>query len=591
MTSDSHNQKHHHAGRDGERTRGAQSAGAPRRSRKRWSLVVAIAALAAAALAVGSPMAAGTAMADESSNTSVDTIDTSDQIDPKHMWNTDNAIGAGAGESAPVDIPDTSAASPVTDGTTDESSASAAGTVTDVAADSSLDGNDSSATTGTVSNAVATNSAATVQLASTSSSVTWGTDGDSKTFTESDGTVFADPAMKVIDVSKWQGTIDWAAVKAAGIDAAIIRVGYCNNLDSTFVENVKNAEAAGVPFGIYLYSYADTTALAKLEATFVADELDEYVTSLRLPIFYDIENWSSWTDDDGVVHSYPTSASAFQSIVSTFTSTLAARGYDNVELYTYLSFANSYLNTTSLESKIGWIAQYNTTLSYTYPNYDGGRGWQYTSSATVDGISGNVDMSAFDEYAFLDVNSRSTAHYSDIKWLSSQGITTGFANGTFEPSANVIRQDMSAFLYRTDGSPSYTASSSEQATYSDVSSSTPHASEIWWTTANGISTGWTESDGTKTFRPTNTVLRQDMAAFLYRLAGSPAYTPTAADMATFTDVTSSTPHAKEIWWCASVGISTGWTSSDGTATFQPTSTVVRADMAAFLHRTYDVMNG
>ena len=109
---------------------------------------------------------------------------------------------------------------------------------------------------------------------------------------------------------------------------------------------------------------------------------------------------------------------------------------------------------------------------------------------------------------------------------------------------------------------------------------TPHEADVEWLFESGISTGWLESDGTRTFRPTNTVLRQDMAAFLYRLAGSPEYTPTDEDVNRFTDVTAATPHAIEIWWLASTGISTGW--SDGT--FRPTNTVIRQDMAAFLHR-------
>ena len=120
----------------------------------------------------------------------------------------------------------------------------------------------------------------------------------------------------------------------------------------------------------------------------------------------------------------------------------------------------------------------------------------------------------------------------------------------------------------------------EGSSLSDVTDETPHEADIEWLFESGISTGWVASDGTRTFRPANTIIRQDMAAFLYRLAGSPDYTPTDEDAARFTDVTATTPHALEIWWLASTGISTGW--SDGT--FRPTNTVIRQDMAAFLHR-------
>ena len=116
--------------------------------------------------------------------------------------------------------------------------------------------------------------------------------------------------------------------------------------------------------------------------------------------------------------------------------------------------------------------------------------------------------------------------------------------------------------------------------FSDVNDSTPHADDIQWTANNAISEGWREQDGTRTFRGMDTVKRQDMAAFLYRIAGSPAYTPTESDKNRFVDVTEDTPHAKEIWWLGSVGIAEGW--ADGT--FRGMDTVKRQDMAAFLHR-------
>ena len=116
---------------------------------------------------------------------------------------------------------------------------------------------------------------------------------------------------------------------------------------------------------------------------------------------------------------------------------------------------------------------------------------------------------------------------------------------------------------------------------------TPHVEDILWLAENNISAGWTEKNGTRTFRPSNYVQRGDMAAFLYRLAGSPYYVPSGADMARFTDITSKTPHAKEIWWLASTGISAGWTMNDGTRQFKGTNTVLRQDMAAFLHRLSD----
>ena len=119
--------------------------------------------------------------------------------------------------------------------------------------------------------------------------------------------------------------------------------------------------------------------------------------------------------------------------------------------------------------------------------------------------------------------------------------------------------------------------------FSDVFSYTDHVDDIGWLASTGISEGF--PDGT--FRPMAGVARQDMAAFLYRLAGSPSYTPSASAKAAFSDVDSSTPHYKEVLWLAETGISEGF--PDGT--FRGMSTVARQDMAAFLRRTYDYMTG
>ena len=126
--------------------------------------------------------------------------------------------------------------------------------------------------------------------------------------------------------------------------------------------------------------------------------------------------------------------------------------------------------------------------------------------------------------------------------------------------------------------------SAGESPFTDVSADTPHQEDILWLAQEGISTGWDEADGTRTFRPDENVTRGDLAAFLYRLAGSPNYSPSKKDKAYFSDVDESTPHAKEIWWLASKGISKGWDESDGTHTFRPNEYVTRGELATFLYR-------
>ena len=118
-------------------------------------------------------------------------------------------------------------------------------------------------------------------------------------------------------------------------------------------------------------------------------------------------------------------------------------------------------------------------------------------------------------------------------------------------------------------------------TFDDADSSVKHSDDINWLASAGVSTGWLESDGSRTFRPYQDVARADMAAFLYRLAGSPEYMEPATSP--FKDVDSSTPHYKEICWLASTGISEGWKVSGGSE-FRPYAAVARCDMAAFLYR-------
>lgn len=123
--------------------------------------------------------------------------------------------------------------------------------------------------------------------------------------------------------------------------------------------------------------------------------------------------------------------------------------------------------------------------------------------------------------------------------------------------------------------------SEETVKFADVGNSTPHADDIRWLASSGISEGWLEQNGSRTFRGMDSVKRQDMAAFLYRLAGSPEFT--APSTSPFVDVNSSTPHYKEICWLAQTGISTGWKVSAGFE-FRGMESVKRQDMAAFLKR-------
>ncbi|WP_190972553.1 S-layer homology domain-containing protein [Bifidobacterium myosotis] len=203
---------------------------------------------------------------------------------------------------------------------------------------------------------------------------------------------------------------------------------------------------------------------------------------------------------------------------------------------------------------------------FTTAKSDNGNGGENGGNTTVSPFSDVTDA---------------TPHAADIKWLAEQKITTGYEDGTFGPAGTVNRQDMAAFLYRLAGSPAFDETAAANP-FSDVTKDTPHYKEILWLASNKISSGYT-TDGVTTFDGTASVQRQDMAAFLKRLADLKQATAPSGEGKAFTDVTADTPHADDIAWLAKTGVSTGY----GNGTFGVGETVIRQDMAAFLHRMSD----
>ena len=185
--------------------------------------------------------------------------------------------------------------------------------------------------------------------------------------------------------------------------------------------------------------------------------------------------------------------------------------------------------------------------------------------------------------AFTDVPANAQ-FFDEISWMASRGISTGWkeANGTrtYRPLQPVNRDAMAAFMYRLAGSPNYTPP--KKSPFSDVTPSTQFYKEIAWLASEGISTGWVQANGSRTYRPLQPVNRDAMAAFMYRFADSPSYT--APGKSPFTDVARNNQFYKEIAWLASTGISTGWKEANGKAAFRPVTPIKRDAMAAFMYR-------
>ena len=171
---------------------------------------------------------------------------------------------------------------------------------------------------------------------------------------------------------------------------------------------------------------------------------------------------------------------------------------------------------------------------------------------------------------FFDVAS-THPFVAGITYAKNQGITTGYPDGTFQPFGSTQRAAMAAFLYRSQGSPAYTPPA--VSPFTDVPTNHPFYKEIMWIKDRGITTGMTAT----TFAPAAPVNRKDMAAFLYRLAGQPAFT--APGVSPFADMTPTSQFYKEVTWLHSEGITTGY--PDG---YHPLEDVQRQASVTFLYR-------
>lgn len=183
----------------------------------------------------------------------------------------------------------------------------------------------------------------------------------------------ANAATQGIDVSKYQGSINWAAVAQQGISFAFIKVGSTKSgLDPYFAANVQGAQAAGVRTGVYIYSYATSVDAAAAEAQMVLQWIEGY--NINFPIAFDIE--------DSVQKGLD--ANTCTAMANTFCSIISAAGYTPI-LYTYTNFYKTHFTSAMAYDK--WIAQYSD-----HNDIAGWAIWQYSSSGAVSGISGRVDM-------------------------------------------------------------------------------------------------------------------------------------------------------------------------------------------------------
>lgn len=221
----------------------------------------------------------------------------------------------------------------------------------------------------------------------------WGTYNGTKAFFDYRNNLFVQQAKGVIDVSSWQGDVDWAKAKADGVEGAIIRLGYGwgNYADAKAQRNINECKRLGIPFGIYWYSYAYDANCARAEGNDVAAKLRQMGVSpndLKYPVYYDLEKWT-WAG-----HTPPTNPNVYSGMADAWYGALQSAGYKNLGVYSYTSYLQGPLNNSSIYAKTRWVAKYGARMEF--PSFGtNDRGWQYTSSGHINGISGSVDMNAF----------------------------------------------------------------------------------------------------------------------------------------------------------------------------------------------------
>lgn len=199
----------------------------------------------------------------------------------------------------------------------------------------------------------------------------------------SDGSLVVGNGAFGIDVSKWNGTIDWNAVKNSGVNYVIIRCGYRGSstgalvVDPKFEANIKGATAAGLKVGVYFFSQAINNSEAVEEASMVLELIKNY--KISYPVFLDVEASGGRADSISVA--------ARTDVIKTFCQTIQNNGY-TAGVYANKNWLTTKIDTSKLNQYKIWLAQYASAPTYT-GRYDM---WQYKSTGKVTGISGDVDL-------------------------------------------------------------------------------------------------------------------------------------------------------------------------------------------------------
>lgn len=381
--------------------------------------------------------------------------------------------------------------------------------------------------------------------------------------------------MLGIDVSEFQGHIDWAKVASDGVEFAIIRLGGRRSQTATFYEddavqyNLEQARANGILVGAYYFSQAITEAEALEEAAETLRILGDFEPDL--PVFLDVE----YVNNGGRLYEADLSAEEQTNICLAYCGALAEAGLEAGVYAAFLSYPIQAKPLTDAGYYV-WHAHWNqsTSLSDWYDL------WQFSATGHVNGITGDVDLDyryvPLPASGFRDVVAGDWYHDAVVH-VVDKGLFNGMGNYLFQPYSAMNREMFVTVLYRLAGSPAVSGSSS----FSDVTdSSSWYYSAVLWATQNQIVNGM----GDGSFGVGRALSREEMVTLLYRyaaFAGLDQTVENASALAAFADAEDVQSWAKEaMLWAVDKGIITGLS----TTSISPGSSSNRAQVATVMQR-------
>jgi len=371
-------------------------------------------------------------------------------------------------------------------------------------------------------------------------------------------------ALSGIDVSFWQGGVDFAAVAAADVRVVYLRAGEGLSEDSRYRENLAGVRQAGLCFGAYFFVTAADAEEAQAQADFFASLLEGVPYGCRPAVDY--EQFGSL------------SGAEINAVALAFAQRLALRTGVTPLFYTDSSNAAALWD-RALSVYPLWVAEYGPEQPSAIGPWADWAGFQYSDAGAVAGISGSVDLDRFTAAVLLDALPFSDVpadawYASAVRTVAGDGFMEGTADDRFAPGAAATRAMAVTVLWRMAGSPAV----ADRAPFSDVPADAWYAPAVRWAWASGL----TDGCGGGRFAPGAAATREELAAFFRRDARRLGRdSAVSGSLNGFSDANRVAPWAlSDVAWAVGAGLLRG----TGDGTLAPAQTADRAQLAALTAR-------